>query len=200
MKKIIDLIISYKFFLPIVIFYEFIFVLLGYRGNNIIIRNNEICTDTIPCPYYFLCKIHKNIKSYKIKSFTDIGCGDGRVIDFFSKKTPIKLIGYELFKDSFISCKNKFKNNKNISIYNSNFFNSFDKLALSDCYFINDPVKDTNLHNDLFSNFLKTFTSLNPVYFILVNVSTDKRQIFNNLDLLIEYRVGTRGFYIYKYN
>ena len=54
MKKIIDLIISYKFYIFILLFYEFLYVIFGYKGNGVNIRNNDKTTDTIPCPYLFL--------------------------------------------------------------------------------------------------------------------------------------------------
>ena len=57
MRKLVDLIYSYKYYLLIVLLYEFLYILLGYKGNKINIRNSEKSTDTIPCPYYFLSKI-----------------------------------------------------------------------------------------------------------------------------------------------
>ena len=72
MRKLVDLIYSYKYYLLIVLLYEFLYILLGYKGNKINIRNSEKSTDTIPCPYYFLTKIFKVIKKLKIASFTDI--------------------------------------------------------------------------------------------------------------------------------
>ena len=45
MKKIIDLIVSYKFYIIYILFYELIYVILGYKGNNFITRNNNKSTD-----------------------------------------------------------------------------------------------------------------------------------------------------------
>ena len=53
MKKFIDLIYSYRSHLIKVFLYEALYILLGYKGNNINIRNNEKSTDTIPVLIYF---------------------------------------------------------------------------------------------------------------------------------------------------
>ena len=73
MKKIMDLIVSYKFFIIHILFYELIYVILGYKGNSFITRNNDKSTDTIPCSYYFLTKIYNVIKNEQIKSLIDFG-------------------------------------------------------------------------------------------------------------------------------
>ena len=72
MKKIIDLIISYKLSIFIIIFYEILYIILGYKGNSFNIRKNLQSTDTIPCSYYFLHKIYDIIKKENIKSLIDL--------------------------------------------------------------------------------------------------------------------------------
>ena len=131
MYKVFDLIISYKKTLIIILFYEIFYILIGYKGNNFSIRNSNKSTDTIPCPYYFLSMIYRKIKNEKISSFIDLGCGNGRVLYFFNKKLNIKLFGVELFKNSYNYCSNIFKNCKNITIVNKNFFDlNFDLLKI----------------------------------------------------------------------
>ena len=53
MRKLVDLIYSYKYYLLIVLLYEFLYILLGYKGNKINIRNSEKSTDTILSVLFF---------------------------------------------------------------------------------------------------------------------------------------------------
>ena len=199
MKKFIDLIISYKFFLLKVFWYEFIYILLGYKGNSINLRNNEIATDTIPCPYLFLTKINRQLEKENISSFIDLGCGNGRVIYFFNKKMNIQYTGVELFQDSYASTQRFFINSKNIKIFNQNFFDLDFKSINSDCYFINDPLRVDDDHNKLIKRILTAHRELNSnTIFVLINLSQSKLKVFNNLNLLDSYKLGSRGFHIYK--
>ncbi len=198
MKKIIDLIISYKFHLLILFFYEFLHILLGYKGNNINIRNNNKTTDTIPCPYFFLNKILKNIKALDIKSLTDIGCGNGRVIYFFKKHININYFGFEIHDDAFKRSSEIFINDPKVSINKEDFFQVSHKIEVSDCYFINDPIKEIDLHTDLFGKMVENHQSLNKkIYYIIVNLNIDKTKIFKKCILLKSYSIGERGYKIY---
>ena len=50
--------------------------------------------------------INNVLKKYKVKSFLDLGCGSGRIIDFFNKKLPDKkFIGIEYYQSQFDFCK-----------------------------------------------------------------------------------------------
>jgi len=199
MRKLVDLIYSYKYYLLIVLLYEFLYILLGYKGNKINIRNSEKSTDTIPCPYYFLTKIFKVIKKLKIASFTDIGCGNGRVIYFLRKKIDAKFYGFELYKDSYLYCLNLFENVENVEIYNKNFFEVDDKFHKSDCYFINDPIKSLTDHNHLFQNLINFHKkSDKQVYFVLVCVNDEKTKIFDQCKLIEKFQIGERGFSVYS--
>ncbi len=201
MKKIIELIISYRFSLFKVFVYEILYILQGYKGNNFNIRNNLKTTDTIPCPYFFLNKILLAIKDYNIQSITDIGCGNGRVLSFFNKKMQLNLIGYELFNDSYEECKNAFKNNKNITILKGDFFQSNIGEGRTDCYFINDPIKELELHNLLFSGFLNNLNKCRkPIYIVAVNMTEDKLGVFSHLEFIKSDLIGIKGFKLYKLN
>ena len=201
MYRILDLIISYRYSLIKVLLFEIFYIILGYKGNKFINRNRSLTTDTIPCPYLFLYKIVKDISKLNIKSITDIGCGNGRAINFFNKKLDLKLYGYEIFSDSFDFCIKFFKNNKNIKIYNTNFFNLDHVKGEIDCYFINDPIKDLHAHHKLFGKLLNSLNSRRKiVYFILVNMTPNKLETFKNLSLISSYRAGKKGYHIVKLN
>ena len=199
MKKIIDLIISYKFYIFILLFYEFLYVIFGYKGNGVNIRNNDKTTDTIPCPYLFLAKMLKDIKDFKINSFTDIGCGNGRVIFFFKKHFDANYYGYELFEDAYKQCLKIFADDSKVKINNEDFFKSKQKTIISDCYFINDPIKNEELHADLFGNMVENhIISGKKVYYISVNLSSQKSKIFKNCIMLNSFKVGSRGYQIFS--
>ena len=98
-----------------------------------------------------------------------------------------------------MNCVSLFKNDQNIRLFNENFFKYDYKSQISDCYFINDPIKDLNDHNNLFTALLNFHKSLKkPIYYILVNLSSDKLSIFNNLRLIKKYKTGKKGFFIYS--
>lgn len=199
MKKFIDLIISYKFFLFKIFWYEFIYILLGYKGNSINLRKNEIATDTIPCPYLFLTKICPQLEKENITSFIDLGCGNGRVIYFFNKKINIQYTGVELFQDSYSFTQKSFKKSNNIKIINQNFFDLDYKSINSDCYFINDPLRFDSDHNKLINLIFTAHRELNTnTIFVLVNLSESKLRVFSNLYLLDNFKIGSRGYHIYK--
>ena len=58
------------------------------------------------------------MENTKIKSFLDLGCGNGRVIYFFNKYFKIKYYGIEFFEKPYNFTKILFSNNENIQIKN----------------------------------------------------------------------------------
>ena len=64
----------------------------------------------IPTPYYFLKLIHSVIKNEEKDIFIDFGCGNGRVINFFSNRYKL-LLGFGI-NLKYLNIKNK----KNIII------------------------------------------------------------------------------------
>ena len=116
-KNLLRIVESYRFSLVKIIFFELIYLIKGYKGNNFTFSKNNVMTDNIPCPYYFLLRIQKVLKKNNFTKFLDLGCGSGRTIDFFSKNFPNKeFIGIEYFFEECESSKNLFKKNKNIEI------------------------------------------------------------------------------------
>jgi len=199
MKKFLDLLISYGFFVIPLFIYELLYILLGYKGNSFTVRSNKNLTDTIPCPYFFLSKIYGIIKKKNIKSMLDLGCGNGRVIDFFNKKKKIKFIGIEFFKDASDICEKRFKNDKNINIINKDFFSYDFHKGGHDCYFINDPLKSTSMHNKLIFKIISAHKkSIRPYYLVFVNVKKTKLKIISDFILLSSFKIGSRGFFIYS--
>ena len=62
-NNILRILKSYRFSLIKIIFFELIYLIKGYKGNNITFSKNNLMTNNIPCPYYFLHKIEKILKS-----------------------------------------------------------------------------------------------------------------------------------------
>jgi len=142
LKNFIRIITSYKFSIITIIFFELIYLFKGYRGNKFNFSDNDLMTDNLPCPYYFLFKIKKALKNQNFYNFLDLGCGSGRVIDFFNKSFPIKnLIGIEYFNNQFEYCEKIFQDKKNIKIVQADFTKSDFFQYNADCYFFNDPFK-----------------------------------------------------------
>ncbi len=198
MKKFIDLIISYKFSLIYILFYELIHILLGYKGNSFNIRNDLQSTDNIPCPYYFLHKIYDIIKKENIKSFVDLGCGNGRVLYFFNKKMKIDYLGVELFEDAFNSCLKIFKNNHNVKLIKKSFFD-LDFKNTYDCYFLNDPLKEVGEHNRLVTTIISSLGQSQKPLFVTVNLTEGKSEVFASMNLLYSLKISSRSINIYKY-
>ena len=90
LNNIMKIVRNYEFSIYKILYYELFFRLRGFKGNKINFATNNEFTENIPCPYYFLVKIKKFIKNKNIKSFLDLGCGNGRVVYFFNKYFKIK--------------------------------------------------------------------------------------------------------------
>ena len=129
-KNLLRILKSYRLSLIKIFFFELIYLIKGYSGNKFTFSKNNIMSDNIPCPYYFLHKIEKKIRNRDFKVFLDLGCGFGRVIDFFNKSLPNKnFIGIEYFEEQFSYCKKKFKMCENIKLVQADFieFDFFQK-------------------------------------------------------------------------
>ena len=131
---------SYKFNIITIIFFELLFIIKGYRGNKLNFTGTKKMSDNIPCPYYFLFKIKKILKKNEFNRFLDLGCGSGRVINFFNKNfSSKKFIGIEYFSSQYEYCKKIFQNKKNIKIIQADFTKSDFFQYDADCYFLNNP-------------------------------------------------------------
>ena len=83
LKNLFRIVTEYKFNLITIIFFELLYVIKGYKSNKFNLRENDLMTDDIPCPYHFLVKIKKVLKKNNFNKLLDLGCGSGRTIDFF---------------------------------------------------------------------------------------------------------------------
>ena len=121
-KNTLRIIRDYKFSLVKIIFFELLYFIKGYSGFKFNFSNNSTMTDNIPCPYYLLSIIKKHLVKSNFIRLVDLGCGSGRVIDFFNKSFPKKeFIGIEYFSQQFEYCKNSFDKNDNIKIIQADF-------------------------------------------------------------------------------
>ena len=197
-NNIIRIFKSYKLHLFVIILFELINIIKGLKGNKYHFSKNNFMSDDIPCPYYFLFKINNVLKKYKIKSFLDLGCGSGRIIDFFNKKLPDKkFIGIEYYQSQFDFCKSIFDKYKNVKIYK----NDFTKINLSkyksDCIFLNNPFKKQK-------NFVKFFNSnrsklFNDKFVVLINYDKNILKIIKNIKVLNIYYINNdKGFIVIK--
>jgi len=114
---------KYKYHLIKIIYFELLFIIKGYGILKLDKSKNRDFTDNIPCPYYFLDKIAKekrvNFKNFDF--FYDLGCGYGRVINFFRKKfSNLNIIGIEYDKNYSDYCCKKFFRYSNVKIIDEN--------------------------------------------------------------------------------
>ena len=143
-KNLFRILFDYKFSLVTLVFFEFLYFVKGYKGNRFDFSNNKWMSDNIPCPYYFLFKMKKTLKRENFLNFIDLGCGSGRVINFFNKNFPNKkFIGIEYFAAQYNYCKKIFKNQSNVEIIQADFAKSDFYKYKADCYFFNDPFTNS---------------------------------------------------------
>jgi SAM-dependent methyltransferase len=197
-KNALNILLSYGRWLPQILFYEILYLLKGYKRNSFNILNNERFTDNIPCPYFFLHKLKSFFLNANIKSFVDLGCGDGRSIFFFYKHLKIKFYGIEYNSLIYNSCQKSFKDYNNVHIVNDDIM-SFKFLEFnSDCFFIGDPLKKKYDFDNLIKKILqRSIENKKRIYFIIVNVEKDKREVFLNYKLIDSFQKNNRGYYIY---
>jgi len=177
LKNLFRIISSYKFSLITIVFFELLYLIKGYKGN----RFNFI-SNNIPCPYYFLFKIKKILKNNNFYRFLDLGCGSGRVINFFNKNFYNKnFIGIEYFLDQYEYCKKSFQNQKNIKIIQADFTKSDFFQYNADCYFLNNPfVSNTKYFAskpDIKTILLKNNSELIEFIEKIINFSLKKKNI-----------------------
>ena len=111
-KNIIATTKKYKFSIHKILFYEIFFILRGFKGNKIGFDVNDEFSANIPCPYYFLIKIKKFLDKKQIKSFIDLGCGNGRVIFFLIDILKLNIMESNFLKNHSIIVKLYFLENK----------------------------------------------------------------------------------------
>jgi len=198
-KNFFRIIKDHKFFLIPIIFYELIYFLKGYKGFKFNFSNNNEMSDNIPCPYYFLIKIKKKLNEKNFIKFIDLGCGSGRVIDFFYKNFENKnFLGIEYFDKQYKFCKNNFINQKNIEIIQSNFIKKDVFKYDSACYFLNAPFK----RSEDFLNFIQTMQNYHvKKNFLVITVNIDKKTLdkIKNIEFIESFFIGNnKGYSIFS--
>lgn len=160
-----------------VAFFE-LYYSIRFGRNFYKVYNDSTQADSMPCPYYFIYLISKFIKKKSINFLIDLGSGNGRVINYLSKKTNSKLIGFEKDFEMFnYSIKNLPKNasveNKDINLINYNSLHA-------DCYILNTPFLSDEMLNNLINKiFLSNVSSKRKYYIIIINIDI----ILKNVEL-----------------
>ena len=202
LKNLFSIIKNYKFYLITVVFFELLYLIKGFKGNRFNFSNNDFMADNLPCPYYFLFKIKKILKNTNFSNFLDLGCGSGRVIDFFNKNFPNKnLIGIEYFSDQYKYCENIFQNKKNIKIVQANFIKSNFFQYNADCYFLNDPFKNVLEFNEFMEKIINFSLKKKYILFIFVNCNSKAVEKLKNIRCIEKHYISDiKGYSIYCLN
>ena len=198
-KNLIRILKSYRFSLIKIIFFELLYLIKGHKGNKFTFSKSDTFADNIPCPYYFLYKIKKKIRTADFKVFLDLGCGSGRVIDFFNKNLQNKnFIGIEHTEEQFSYCNENFKTFKNIKVIQANFL-EFDFLQYNaDCYFLNQPIKDDTILIEILKKIVNSKHLKKNIFLILVNCSDSILKSLENIQCIERFYLNDkRGFSIY---
>ena len=215
LKNLFKIISSYKFSLITIVFFELLYLIKGYKGNRF-----DFVSNNIPCPYYFLFKIKKTLKNNNFYRFLDLGCGSGRVINFFNKNFYNKnFIGIEYFLDQYEYCRKSFQNQKNIKIIQADFTKSDFFQYNADCYFLNNPfvsnteyfaskpnIKEILLKkNSELIEFIEKIINFSlkkkNILFIFVNYNKKIIEELKNIRCIESYYINdTKGYSIYCLN
>ena len=169
-----------------------------YKGFKINLPKNDLMTDNIPCPYFFLSKIKKDLSGDSFSKLIDLGCGSGRIIDFFNNNySNKKFVGIDFFEEQYNYCTKIFKNHENIEIIKSDFTKINLSKHESDCFFISAPFKN----NQDFIQFLHELinSSHKKRLFIIINYDKNIIDNFRELKCIKSFYVGNRtGYSIYS--
>ena len=202
LKNILRILKSYKFALINIIFFELIYLIKGYKGNNVSFSNNSIMADNIPCPYFFLFKIKKNLKKNYFQTFIDLGCGSGRVIDFFNRNfSSKKFIGIEYFPNQYEHCKIVFQDQHNTKIVQADFTKSNFSHYDADCYFFNNPFKNDSDIIGIVEKINNFTVKGKKILFIFVNFDKKIIERLKIIQCIESYNINDhKGYSIYCLN
>ena len=167
----------------------------GYRWKDGV----HIMFPNIVCPRHVQLKIRESIFKKVSQPFVDLGCGDGRSIFFFNKQLKINFNGIEYDPYVYGNCKKLFNKYDNIEINHGDIM-SFKFLEYNnDCFFIGNPLKKKYDFDKLIQKILeKNMKNRKKIYFIVVNVDENKREVFNKYKLIDSLRKNNKGYYIYS--
>ena len=193
-KNTFRIIRDYNTTLIKIFFFEFIYFVKGYKGFRFNFSTNNTMTDNIPCPYYLLLKIKRHLEKNDFQKLYDLGCGSGRIIDFFNRSFPDKeFVGIEYFSKQFEYCKKRFHNNNNIKIIQADFTKIDFIKNNPDYLFLTAPFKDTSD----FINFMEKTISLTnkKIFFILVNCNKETIGMIKNIKVIDSFYIGKNTGY-----
>ena len=198
-KNLLRIVKSYKFSLITITFYEIIYLLKGFKGNKFHFSENNKMSDDIPCPYYFLYKIKKVLSKFNFKTFLDLGCGSGRVIDFFSKNlAQVDFVGIEHFSNQYNYCKKIFENKKNIKIVQADFLKSDFFQYDPDCFFLNRPINDDLVFIETIKKLLNFPHKHKKILLIFVNCDNKILKSLINIQCIDSFYTNVnKGYSIY---
>ena len=109
-----------------------------------------------------------------------MGCGSGRTIGFFNKNFYNKnFIGIEYFPDQYEYCRNIFQSKNNIKIIQADFTKTDFFQYDSDCYFFNNPFKNSSEFVEFMEKTTNFYLNKKNVLFIFVNFN---KKIIENLE------------------
>jgi len=195
-KNIIRIIKIYKLALIKIIYYELLYLLRGYKGNKFNLINNKLIADNIPCPYYFLIRIEKTLKNLNFQTFLDLGCGYGRVLNFFNKRLKNKnFIGIDYFIEPIINCKKIFTDFHNIKLIQQDIIKIDFLQYEADCYFLNEPIKDNMIFTEVIKKIVDTQSINKKIFFIFVNCNIDVIKSLRNIEFIENYYLGKNKGY-----
>jgi len=158
--------------------------------------------DNIPCPYYFLSKIDKFFKNHNFQTFVDLGCGSGRVLNFFNRRFKNKkFIGIDFFVDQINYCKKIFSNYNNIKLIQADIVKIDFLKHEADCYFLNEPIKDDMIFTELIKKIVDTQLLNKKIFLIFVNCNISLIKSLKNIELIeSHYLSQNRGYSICSVN
>ena len=202
LKNLLRILSDYKFSLVTIVFFELLYLIKGYKGNRFDFSNNDFMSDNIPCPYYFLSKIKKILEKRNFVKFIDLGCGSGRVIDFFNKSfIDRNIIGVEYFTEQYVYCKKIFQNQENIKIIQADFTKSDFFQYEADCYFFNNPFKINSESIEFIERTINFLLKKKNILFIFVNYNKKILDELKNIQCIESFYISNiKGYSIYCLN
>jgi|TARA_B100001964_G_C14234284_1_gene601636 SAM-dependent methyltransferase len=198
LKNLFRTLAEYKLNLITIVFFELLYLIKGYKGNKFNFNKNDLMADDIPCPYHFLIKIKKTLKKNNFNKLLDLGCGSGRIIDFFDKNFPNKdYIGIEYFPSQYNYSKKIFQNRENIKIVQADFTKTDFFKYDPDCYFFNNPFKKDLECIEFIEKTINFSLNKKKILFIFINVNKKVIENLRNIQCIESYYIKeTKGFSI----
>ena len=142
------------------------------------------------------------MKKNEFNRFLDLGCGSGRIIDFFHKNFKNKeFIGIEFFFDQYNFSKKLFKDINNIKIIQTDFTSLEFVKYNPDCLFLNNPFKDEKESIDFVKKIINSNKLKKNILIILVNYNKRLIETLNNVNYVDSYYINEiKGYSILRLN